>query len=65
MKTCNPLFDPPESPNAKVPCKNLETQITLDGSHFTHAANRWVAKQILSGSISDPPTPFLNACGTA
>ncbi|KAK9277520.1 hypothetical protein L1049_007064 [Liquidambar formosana] len=43
-------------------CSNPSTYINWDGIHYSHAANRWIANQILDGSLSDPPIPITEAC---
>ncbi|KAI3911834.1 hypothetical protein MKW92_041896 [Papaver armeniacum] len=44
------------------PCANPMEHISWDGTHYTEAANKWVAKFILNGSMSDPPIPINQAC---
>ncbi|XP_057443540.1 GDSL esterase/lipase At3g27950-like isoform X2 [Lotus japonicus] len=44
------------------PCKNPSQHISWDGVHYTQAANKWVAKHIRDGSLSDPPVPIGQAC---
>ncbi|KVI09175.1 Lipase, GDSL [Cynara cardunculus var. scolymus] len=43
-------------------CANPPVYVIWDGVHMTEAANRWVANQILNGSLSDPPIPATHAC---
>ncbi|XP_041011072.1 GDSL esterase/lipase At5g14450-like isoform X2 [Juglans microcarpa x Juglans regia] len=45
-----------------VSCSNLSVYISWDGVHYSHAANRWIANQILDGKLSDPPIPITEAC---
>lgn len=44
------------------PCDDPWARISWDGVHHTEAANRWVAAKIISGALSDPPVPIMNAC---
>ncbi|TKY50424.1 GDSL esterase/lipase [Spatholobus suberectus] len=44
------------------PCKNPSQHVSWDGIHYSQAANQWVAKRILYGSLSDPPVPVGQAC---
>ncbi|XP_026377673.1 GDSL esterase/lipase At5g14450-like [Papaver somniferum] len=44
------------------PCANPTKHISWDGTHYTEAANRWVSKFILNGSMSDPSIPINRAC---
>ena len=43
-------------------CANPATYVSWDGVHMTEAANKWVANQVLNGSLSDPPIPVTYAC---
>ncbi|KAF8010977.1 hypothetical protein BT93_J1572 [Corymbia citriodora subsp. variegata] len=43
-------------------CSDPQNRISWDGTHFTDAANSWIASRILNGSMSDPPVPISNAC---
>ncbi|GAA0150416.1 hypothetical protein LIER_09364 [Lithospermum erythrorhizon] len=43
-------------------CENPSVRIIWDGTHFTEEANKWVFKQIVNGSYSDPPVPLKLAC---
>ncbi|KAH7846181.1 hypothetical protein Vadar_010850 [Vaccinium darrowii] len=43
-------------------CDNPSTYISWDGMHYTEAANHFVAKSIINGSLSDPPVSIANAC---
>lgn len=43
-------------------CSNPESYVSWDGVHHSEAANHWFAKQILDGSLSDPPIPITHAC---
>ena len=43
-------------------CKDPTTRIIWDGTHFTEAANKWIFRQIVNGSFSDPPNPLEMAC---
>ncbi|KAH7846287.1 hypothetical protein Vadar_012181 [Vaccinium darrowii] len=43
-------------------CDNPSTCISWDGVHYTEAANHFVAKSIMNGSLSDPPVSIANAC---
>ncbi|CAJ1946735.1 unnamed protein product [Sphenostylis stenocarpa] len=44
------------------PCKNPSQHVSWDGIHYSQAANQWVAKRVLYGSLSDPPIPIGQAC---
>ncbi|KAI3907685.1 hypothetical protein MKW98_016329 [Papaver atlanticum] len=44
------------------PCANPLTHISWDGIHYSEAANQWVAKFILNGSMSDTSVPINQAC---
>jgi len=44
------------------PCKNPSQHVSWDGIHYSQAANQWVAKRILYGSLSDPPVQIGQAC---
>ncbi|KAI3843068.1 hypothetical protein MKX03_018323 [Papaver bracteatum] len=44
------------------PCANATKHISWDGIHYTEAANKWVSKFILNGSMSDPLIPINRAC---
>ncbi|KAI3901070.1 hypothetical protein MKW92_048884 [Papaver armeniacum] len=44
------------------PCANPTEHISWDGTHYTEAANKWVSKFILNGSMSDPLIPINQAC---
>lgn len=46
-------------------CNDPSKYISWDGLHYTEAANKWVADQILDGSLSDPPIPLTKACHKA
>ncbi|GKV52491.1 hypothetical protein SLEP1_g59067 [Rubroshorea leprosula] len=43
-------------------CSDPSKYISWDGAHYTEAANQWIAKRILDGSLSDPPVPITGAC---
>ncbi|KAE8023549.1 hypothetical protein FH972_009229 [Carpinus fangiana] len=43
-------------------CSNPSVYISWDSIHYSHAANKWVANQILNGNHSDPPVPITKAC---
>ncbi|GAV67958.1 Lipase_GDSL domain-containing protein, partial [Cephalotus follicularis] len=43
-------------------CGHPWRHISWDGIHYSQAANRWIATQILNGSLSDPPVPVYEAC---
>lgn len=43
-------------------CSNPSVYISWDGVHYSHSANKWVAHQILDGSLSDPPISVTQAC---
>ena len=45
-----------------IPCKNPSRHISWDGTHYSEAANKWVAKAIVNGSVSEPPVPVSEAC---
>ncbi|GMN42617.1 hypothetical protein TIFTF001_011828 [Ficus carica] len=44
------------------PCKDPSRHISWDGIHYTEAANRWIAKQIINGYFSDTKIPITQAC---
>ncbi|KAL3526054.1 hypothetical protein ACH5RR_014426 [Cinchona calisaya] len=44
------------------PCPNPSKQISWDGIHYTEAANGFLAKSVLNGSLSDPGVSVLEAC---
>ncbi|TXG54646.1 hypothetical protein EZV62_019902 [Acer yangbiense] len=43
-------------------CDHPSMHISWDGTHYSEAANFWVASHILKGSFSDPPLPIHKAC---
>lgn len=43
-------------------CKDPAKYIFWDGVHYTEAANQFVAKLIINGSLTDPPVPLAEAC---
>ncbi|KAK4597892.1 hypothetical protein RGQ29_015420 [Quercus rubra] len=43
-------------------CSNPSEYISWDGVHYSHAANKWIANQILNGKLSNPPIPITGAC---
>lgn len=43
-------------------CAVPSAYVSWDGLHYTQAANQWIANQILSGSMTDPPIPISQAC---
>lgn len=43
-------------------CKNPSSYISWDGVHYTESANKWFAKRIIKGSVSDNSLPILLAC---
>ncbi|CAM8962475.1 unnamed protein product [Rhodiola kirilowii] len=44
------------------PCEDPSKVISWDGIHYSQSANILIAKQILNGSLSDPPRPVYEAC---
>ncbi|RZC49346.1 hypothetical protein C5167_017774 [Papaver somniferum] len=44
------------------PCANPEAHISWDGIHYSEAANHWIAKYIINGSMSDSSIPINQAC---
>lgn len=44
------------------PCKNPSQHVSWDAIHYSQAANQWLAKRILSGSLSDPAYSIGRAC---
>ncbi|KAI4389088.1 hypothetical protein MLD38_001352 [Melastoma candidum] len=44
------------------PCREPSKHVSWDGIHYSDAANKWVAKRILSGSFSQPAVPITEAC---
>lgn len=44
------------------PCSNPSQHISWDGVHYSDAANLWVAKHILFGSLTDPAVSIKQAC---
>lgn len=44
------------------PCHNPSNHISWDGIHYSEAANLWIAKRILNGSLSDTPVSIGEAC---
>lgn len=44
------------------PCKDPSRHISWDGIHYTDAANRWIANQIINGYFSDTKIPITQAC---
>ncbi|XP_068334909.1 GDSL esterase/lipase At5g14450-like [Pyrus communis] len=43
-------------------CEDPSLYISWDGVHYTEAANRWIADQIVGGSFSDVPVPITDSC---
>ena len=43
-------------------CENPSKYISWDGKHYTEAANQFLAKLIINGSLSDPPISLSEAC---
>ncbi|KAK4775145.1 hypothetical protein SAY86_010080 [Trapa natans] len=43
-------------------CKDPSSFISWDGTHYTEAANRWLADRIVNGSFSDQNTPIWHSC---
>ncbi|OMO81629.1 Lipase, GDSL [Corchorus olitorius] len=43
-------------------CSDPSKHISWDGTHYTEAANHWVANRILDGSLLDPPVPITKVC---
>ncbi|CAN6447311.1 unnamed protein product [Victoria cruziana] len=43
-------------------CGDPLTYISWDGVHYTHRANELIAKQVISGSLSEPSIPLSAAC---
>ncbi|KAK3026026.1 hypothetical protein RJ639_042518 [Escallonia herrerae] len=43
-------------------CSNPLEYISWDCTHYTEAANKWIASHILDGSFSDPQIPVTEAC---
>jgi hypothetical protein len=43
-------------------CSNPSVYISWDSIHYSHAANKWVANQVLTGNLSDSPVPITKAC---
>ncbi|PIA33680.1 hypothetical protein AQUCO_04000028v1 [Aquilegia coerulea] len=41
-------------------CGNPSMYISWDGEHFSEKANQWIANQIVSGGLSDPPNISLS-----
>ncbi|KAI3435163.1 Lipase_GDSL domain-containing protein [Psidium guajava] len=37
--------------------------ISWDGGHYSHAANQWVSKRVVDGSLSDIQVPLPESCG--
>ncbi|GMY26334.1 GDSL esterase/lipase At3g27950-like isoform X1 [Fagus crenata] len=46
-------------------CSDPSKYISWDGTHYTEAANKWVANHIVDGSLSDPPISLTKACQRA
>ncbi len=46
-------------------CSDPSKYISWDGTHYTEAANKWVANHIVDGSLSDPPVSLTKACQRA
>ncbi|XP_031402054.1 GDSL esterase/lipase At5g14450-like [Punica granatum] len=45
-----------------TPCEDPLKVISWDAVHYSHAANKWVAEQILDGSLSDIHVPVAESC---
>ncbi|KAK9669355.1 hypothetical protein RND81_13G125100 [Saponaria officinalis] len=43
-------------------CSKPDRYVSWDGIHYTEAANKWFANQIINGSLSNPPIPITHAC---
>lgn len=43
-------------------CRNPSSYVSWDGVHYTEAANRWIADQIINGFFSDTLLPLSQAC---
>ncbi|XP_059445358.1 GDSL esterase/lipase At5g14450-like [Corylus avellana] len=43
-------------------CSNPSVYISWDSIHYSHAANKWVANQVLTGNFSDSPVPITKSC---
>ncbi|KAK9669352.1 hypothetical protein RND81_13G125000 [Saponaria officinalis] len=43
-------------------CSEPDRYVSWDGIHYTEAANKWFANQIINGSLSNPPIPITHAC---
>lgn len=43
-------------------CSNSSEYISWDKIHYTEAANNWVGRRIMNGSLSDPQIPITEAC---
>ncbi|KAF8037530.1 hypothetical protein BT93_B0430 [Corymbia citriodora subsp. variegata] len=44
------------------PCEDPSKHISWDGTHYSEAANKWVASRILNGSFSYPAVPIRKSC---
>ncbi|KAF9626645.1 hypothetical protein IFM89_037626 [Coptis chinensis] len=44
------------------PCTNPSAHISWDGIHYSQAANKWIANNIISGSLSNPPVAINQSC---
>ncbi|KAM5583310.1 GDSL esterase/lipase [Rosa sericea] len=55
------LHAPCGCPNATA-CKDPWNYVSWDGSHLTEAANRVIAREILNGSLFEPPFPLKKLC---
>ncbi|KAF6157501.1 hypothetical protein GIB67_004439 [Kingdonia uniflora] len=43
-------------------CGNPSTYVSWDGTHYSQAANHWIANSIFNGTLSDPQIPIDEAC---
>ncbi|XP_043704562.1 GDSL esterase/lipase At5g14450 [Telopea speciosissima] len=43
-------------------CEKPSSYIMWDGVHYSEAANKWIAQNILFGGLTDPPVPLIRAC---
>ncbi|XP_011626249.2 GDSL esterase/lipase At5g14450 [Amborella trichopoda] len=43
-------------------CDKASMYVSWDGTHYSEAANRWIANDIFNGQLSEPPLPLIQAC---